>query len=106
MKEEKIILSYIHSKYLMEPIPFYGEPIYYKFAGIYGFLMPFNNKVFFIHTAGEWETTYEELDGWQNFFISEDENQILKNFSDKIKMQKDCPPEFVDIVNKNFNDLI
>jgi|LFRM01.1.fsa_nt_gb hypothetical protein len=106
MKEEKIILSYIHSKYLMEPIPFYGEPIYYKFAGIYGFLMPFCNKVFFFHPGGEYEVTYSELDGWQNVFTSEDENQILEDFSDKIKKQENIPAEFVDIVNKNFNDLI
>jgi len=35
-----------------------------------------------------------------------DNIKLLSEFREKISQQKDCPPEFIDIVNKEFWNLI
>lgn len=38
--------------------------------------------------------------------IEIEKRNIIKTFSEKISKQKDCPQEFIDIVNDNFWELL
>lgn len=58
------IKSFICSPYMDKPIPFYGDPISYNLDGLYGYLTPIGDKVFFFSAFGDGKPTYSKLDNW------------------------------------------
>ncbi len=50
---------------LAEPLEFDGEPLYYKIDGIYGYITPINNKVFFIYSDADGGLYYDKLENWK-----------------------------------------
>jgi hypothetical protein len=58
------VICRLSSVYLIEPLEFTGDPIYYKMNGMYGYLMPSGNKVLWFYSDADGGLFYDELDGW------------------------------------------
>ena len=55
----------ISSPYLLEPLAYIGDPIYYKFEGMYGYLMVRGDDVLFFYYDKYFDRIiYSVLDGW------------------------------------------
>jgi|GEM_PF-4486689 len=62
--KKNAVKIYLKSDFLAEPLEFIGEPIYYKWNGIYGYLMPCFDKVVFFCSSADGVLYYNELKYW------------------------------------------